>query len=138
MIEIRGLRKKLNDKWVLDGLDLDIHEGMSLVIMGPSGTGKSVLLKHMIGLIRQDSGDIFFNGKPLVALRKKEREALKMKFSYMFQGTALFDSMNVYDNVALPLREHTKLEESTIDIMTRIKLELVGLGGVDRRDALYD
>ncbi|MGD9350837.1 MAG: ATP-binding cassette domain-containing protein, partial [Desulfobacterales bacterium] len=87
---------------MLDGVNLNIYRGQITSIIGQSGTGKSVLLKHIIGLLQPDSGQVLFDGKPLAAMKKDERKALKRKFSYVFQDTALFDFLNVAENVALP------------------------------------
>ena len=103
MIEIRGLRKKLNDKWVLDGLDLDIHEGMSLVIMGPSGTGKSVLLKHIVGLFDPDEGEVFVEGMSVPRANGREIRKIRSRISYVFQNAALFDSLTAGQNIQLGL-----------------------------------
>jgi phospholipid/cholesterol/gamma-HCH transport system ATP-binding protein len=103
MIEIRGLRKKLNDKWVLDGLDLDIHEGMSLVIMGPSGTGKSVLLKHIVGLFDPDEGEVLVEGMSVPRANGKEIRKIRSRISYVFQNAALFDSLTAGQNIQLGL-----------------------------------
>lgn len=131
LIQFKDVHKHFVDKRVLDGINLSIYAGQITSIIGKSGVGKSVLLKHMIGLIRQDSGDIFFNGKPLVALKKKEREALKKKFSYMFQGTALFDSMTVFENIALPLKEKTSLRREEIGRRVHQKMEQLDLQAID-------
>jgi len=103
MIEIRGLRKKLNDRWVLDGLDLDIHEGMSLVIMGPSGTGKSVLLKHIVGLFDPDAGEVLVEGMSVPGANGREIRKIRSRISYVFQNAALFDSMTAGQNIQLGL-----------------------------------
>jgi len=103
MIQIRGLRKKLNDRWVLDGLDLDIHEGMSLVIMGPSGTGKSVLLKHIVGLFDPDEGELFVEGMSVPNANGKQIREIRSQISYVFQNAALFDSLTAGQNIQLGL-----------------------------------
>ncbi|MBT8462525.1 MAG: ATP-binding cassette domain-containing protein [Gemmatimonadetes bacterium] len=103
MIEIRGLRKNLNGKWVLDGLDLDIHEGMSLVIMGPSGTGKSVLLKHIVGLFDPDAGDVRVEGMSVPQANGKQIREIRSRISYVFQNSALFDSLTAGQNIQLGL-----------------------------------
>ena len=103
MIEIRDLRKKLNDRWVLDGLDLDIHEGMSLVIMGPSGTGKSVLLKHIVGLLDPDSGEVLVEGMSVPRANGKQIREIRSRISYVFQNAALFDSLTAGQNIQLGL-----------------------------------
>ena len=109
LIQIKDLGKSFDDNRVLNGVNLSIFEGEITSIIGKSGVGKSVLLKHIIGLISPDSGEILFEGRPLQAMTKDERRAVKRKFSYMFQGSALFDSLTVFDNIALPLKEKTRL-----------------------------
>ncbi|MGD8365719.1 MAG: ATP-binding cassette domain-containing protein, partial [Desulfobacterales bacterium] len=131
LIQFKDVHKHFGDKRVLDGIDLSVYAGQITSIIGKSGVGKSVLLKHMIGLIQQDSGDILFNGKPLIVLRKKEREALKMKFSYMFQGTALFDSMTVFENISLPLKEKSSLRREEIGRRVHQKMEQLDLNAID-------
>ena len=103
-IRVEKIRKSFHGKVVLDGIDLSIAEGESLVIVGPSGTGKSVLLKHLIGLIAPDSGKAYVDGQDFWALSDRERTAVRRKFGMSFQEGALFDSMTVFDNVAFPLR----------------------------------
>lgn len=103
MIQIRGLRKNLNEKWVLDGLDLDIHEGMSLVIMGPSGTGKSVLLKHIVGLFDPDEGDVLVEGMSVSKANGRQIREIRSRISYVFQNSALFDSLTAGQNIQLGL-----------------------------------
>jgi phospholipid/cholesterol/gamma-HCH transport system ATP-binding protein len=103
-IRVEKLRKSFHGKVVLDGIDLSIAEGESLVIVGPSGTGKSVLLKHLIGLIAPDSGKAYVDGQDFWALSDRERTKVRRKFGMSFQEGALFDSMTVFDNVAFPLR----------------------------------
>ena len=103
MIQIRGLRKNLNDKWVLDGLDLDIHEGMSLVIMGPSGTGKSVLLKHIVGLFDPDEGELLVEGMSVPKANGRQIREIRSQISYVFQNAALFDSLTAGQNIQLGL-----------------------------------
>jgi phospholipid/cholesterol/gamma-HCH transport system ATP-binding protein len=106
--------KSFNDKVVLKDVSLDILGGQVTVIIGKSGVGKSVLLKHIIGLLKPDSGEIFFKGKPLSTMNRKSMSELKSCFSYMFQNNALFDSMTVYENIALPLTEKTSLASAMI------------------------
>ena len=131
MISIRGLRKRLGTRNVLDGVDLDINTGESVVELGPSGTGKSVLLKHIIGLMRPDAGSIEIDGEQMVGLRESEMNVIRRRFGMLFQGAALFDSMSVAENVALPLREHTDMSEP--DILNRVteRLEWVGLKKIE-------
>jgi phospholipid/cholesterol/gamma-HCH transport system ATP-binding protein len=103
-IRVEDLRKSFHGKAVLDGINLSITEGESLVVVGPSGTGKSVLLKHLIGLVAPDSGRIFVDGRDFWALSNRERTEVRKEFGMSFQEGALFDSMSVFDNVAFPLR----------------------------------
>jgi len=128
-IEVKDLVVKYGDRKVLDGVSFTVKRGEVFVILGGSGSGKSTLLRNLVGLMRPTSGSIRVNGKDFTAMNDEQRTEARKKMGMCFQGSALFNSMTVGDNVALPLREHTKLEESTIEIMTRIKLELVGLGG---------
>ena len=114
LIALENVAKKLGPNQVLNGVNLRINEGEVTTIIGKSGVGKSVLLKHIIGLIQPDSGRILFQGLPLSKMKKKERKALKNKISYLFQGTALFDSMTVFDNIALPLKEKRILPKEKI------------------------
>jgi phospholipid/cholesterol/gamma-HCH transport system ATP-binding protein len=131
MIQIRGLRKRLGHKQVLDGVDLEIQTGESIVVMGRSGTGKSVLLKHIIGLMSPDEGSIEVDGVEVVGLREHELDDLRKRFGMLFQGSALFDSMTVGENVALGLREHAHLREAEIRRRVTERLEWVGLQGVE-------
>ncbi len=131
MIEIRELKKSFNGKVVLDGVNLDIKRGEISVIIGRSGEGKSVLIKHIIGLLKPDSGRILLDGKDITTMSEKEfREVLK-RFGMLFQGAALFDSMTVEENVGFALREHTDLPDSTIRKIVKEKLKRVGLEGVE-------
>ena len=131
MITIRGLRKRLGSRQVLDGVDLDVAAGETVVVLGPSGTGKSVLLKHIIGLMRADSGSIRVDGEEVVGRRERELNSLRRRFGMLFQGAALFDSMTVGENVALALREHTDLSEGEIRARVRERLDWVGLHDVE-------
>ena len=131
MIAIRGLKKRLGTKQVLDGVDLDINKGETVVILGRSGTGKSVLLKHIIGLMQPDTGTIEVDGQNIVGLREKELNAVRIRFGLLFQGGALFDSMTVGENVAFPLREHGDFSEAEIWAKVKDKLGVVDLVGVE-------
>lgn len=130
-IEVRDLVVKYGDRTVLDGVTFDVKRGEVFVILGGSGSGKSTLLRNLVGLMRPHSGTIHIGGKDFTAMDDEERLDVRKKMGMCFQGSALFNSLTVGENVAMPLKEHTKLEQSTIDIMTRIKLELVGLGGFE-------
>ena len=131
MIEIRGLRKKLGTKQVLDGVDLDIPTGCTMVILGRSGSGKSVLLKHIIGLMQPDDGSILVDGAPITGLKERELNEIRKRFGMLFQSGALFDSLTVGDNLALPLREHTRMSEPEIALRVKERLEWVGMPGVE-------
>ena len=131
MIRIRDLAKRLGSKQVLDGVNLDIQKGETIVILGPSGTGKSVLLKHIIGLMGPDRGSIEIDGENIVGMKEREMDAVRKRFGMLFQGAALFDSMTVGENVGLSLREHTKMKQAEIDRRVTERLEWVGLKGVE-------
>lgn len=127
-IEVQSVSKKFGGRVVLDAIRLDVIEGETLVILGGSGSGKSTLLRLMIGNLRCDGGDILVHQtKSLASMSGKEIDEYRKSIGVLFQSGALFNSMTVADNVALPLREHTDLPEETIEIMVKIKLELVGL-----------
>lgn len=123
LIEFKDVTKRFGVRSVLDQVNLQIYEGEVTTIIGLSGSGKSVLLKHIIGLLKPDEGTILFKGKPLSEMKKSESGANLAQMSYMFQDNALFDSMTVYDNIALPLRETTNLSKAKIDgrVMARIE-----------------
>ena len=131
MIKIRGLKKKLGSKQVLDGVDLDIETGETIVIMGRSGTGKSVLLKHVIGLMLPDAGSIEVDGEEIVGLSERDLNEIRKRFGLLFQGAALFDSMTVGENVGLALREHLRLGQAEVRRRVAERLEWVGLTGVE-------
>ncbi|NOT33791.1 MAG: ABC transporter ATP-binding protein [Candidatus Eisenbacteria bacterium] len=131
MIRIRGLSKRLGTRQVLDGLDLDVARGESLVVMGPSGTGKSVLLKHIIGLMKPDAGTIEVDGEEITALGERDLDEVRKRMGMLFQGAALFDSMTVGENVGLALREHQRWPEDRIREHVRERLQWVGLEGVE-------
>jgi phospholipid/cholesterol/gamma-HCH transport system ATP-binding protein len=131
MIVIEKLEKSFNGRPVLTGLDLEIKDGESLVVIGRSGCGKSVLLKHVIGLMQPEKGHVYINGSDLTKMKEKDLNKLRKKFGMVFQGAALFDSLSVGENVALPLREHTNLSDSEIGERVRGKLSLVELEGIE-------
>ncbi|OGW92112.1 MAG: ABC transporter ATP-binding protein [Omnitrophica bacterium RIFCSPHIGHO2_02_FULL_63_14] len=132
IISIRNLTKNFGPRRILDGVNLDIYEGETLVIMGGSGCGKSTLLRHLIGSIRPDTGEVWMFGRDIAKATEDEMDEIRKKFGMLFQSGALFDSMTVGENIALPLREHTKLDDNIIQIVIRMKLELVGLRGFER------
>ena len=131
MISIRGLKKSFVGKPVLQGLDLDIHDGESLAIIGRSGCGKSVLLKHIMGLMTPDEGTITIDGEDLGTMSLKRLYEVRQKFGILFQGSALFDSMTVEENIALALREHRIKSESDIKQIVQDTLTMVGLPGIE-------
>ena len=136
IVRLRGVAKAFDRKPVLAGLDLDIARGETLVVIGRSGCGKSVMLKHITGLIRPDAGEIFFEGEDITRFSRKKLFQMRMHFGMLFQGAALFDSLSVGENVALPLRTHTPLGEDEIRRKVCGTLELVGLADVyDRSPA---
>lgn len=130
IISIRGLTKTFDRVRVLDELDLDIRRGETHVVIGQSGCGKSVLLKHITGLLTPDAGQIFFRDEDITSFTRKKLFQMRMHFGMLFQSSALFDSMSVGENVALPLRKHTEMEEEEIRVMVCDKLRLVGLTDV--------
>ena len=131
IIQVRDLVTYYGERQILKGVNLDIYRGEILVILGRSGCGKSTLLRHLIGLMKPTSGQILIKGRDITTMNEDEMREILKKIGMLFQGAALFNSMTVGENVALPLREHTQLEDSTIQIMTRIKLDLVGLSGFE-------
>jgi phospholipid/cholesterol/gamma-HCH transport system ATP-binding protein len=130
-ILVEDLVVRYGDRTVLDGVSFEVRQGEIFVILGGSGSGKTTLLRTLVGLKRPSAGRILFQGEDFTAMSEDERIELRKKIGMSFQGSALLKSLSLTDNVALPLREHTALKEPTIDIMTRIKLELVGLGGFE-------
>lgn len=131
IIEITDLETHYGARKILKGVNLTVNPGETLVILGRSGCGKSTLLRHMVGLQKPTSGTVKIKGKDITRLSEDSAIEILKKVGVLFQGAALFNSMTVAENVSLSLREHTELEESTIGIMTRIKLELVGLSGFE-------
>lgn len=133
-IELRGLRKSFGALHVLRGLDLDIPRGRITCVIGRSGEGKSVLLKHILGLIEPDGGDVLVDGESMIHCTPTRRRRLLHRFGMLFQNGALFDSMTVFDNVAFPLRESkTTLSRKDLRELVEAKLELVGLRGVSAK-----
>lgn len=133
MIAIRDLHKTFGRLKVLEGISLDIQDGQSVVVLGRSGMGKSVLLKHIIGLLRPDSGSIRVDGIEVTTLSYADLDGLRKRFGMVFQLAALFDSMTVGENVGLALREHTKKGEGEINAIVAEKLRLVGLAGIEAK-----
>ncbi|MCA9404836.1 MAG: ATP-binding cassette domain-containing protein [Candidatus Omnitrophica bacterium] len=148
MIELTGVCKSFNGQVILDHVNLKVAAGEILVILGESGTGKSVLLKHMIGLIRPDAGEVKIEGKNIAHYTERKLLKLRRDIGFVFQEGALYDFMNCYDNIAFPLREHTKLKEKEISdkigkVLTLLDLKKVEAkmpaelsGGMKKRVAL--
>jgi phospholipid/cholesterol/gamma-HCH transport system ATP-binding protein len=130
-ISVKNLRVKYGEREILHGINFEVPAGETMVILGGSGSGKSTLLRTLVGLEKPSSGEIWIQGRDFANIPEKERDELRKKMGMSFQGGALFGSMTVGENVALPLREHTPLDESTIEIMVRLKLDQVGLSGFE-------
>ncbi|HVW33434.1 MAG TPA: ABC transporter ATP-binding protein [Acidimicrobiia bacterium] len=128
-IEVDGVHKTFGDQKVLDGLDIDFQEGTITTVLGPSGTGKSVLLKHIVALLYPDAGDIRVFGQSIMGMKDDQLFKMRENFGVLFQDGALFGSMDIYDNVAFPLRKHTKLPEDKIRPIVMQRLSEVGLEG---------
>ncbi len=131
VISLRNLRVSYGEREILHGINFDVMHGETMVILGGSGSGKSTLLRTLVGLERPSSGEIWLKGKNIASISSEEMDEIRKKIGMSFQGGALFGSMTVGENVALPLQEHTKLEESTIEIILRLKLDQVGLSGYE-------
>ena len=148
LIEFKGVSKCFDDRTVLNKVNLQIYEGQVTTIIGLSGAGKSVILKHIIGLLQPDEGTIMFRGKPISGMKRAEIRSSLAEMSYMFQDNALFDSMSVYENIAFPLQETTNLKKAEIDRRVTARLEQTELteaanrypselsGGMQKRVAL--
>ena len=134
MIRVQGLFKRFGEQAVLRGLDLDIATGEIMVVIGRSGGGKSVLLKHLIGLLRPDAGAVIVDGTDITRLRGGDLDRVRERYGVVFQGGALFDSMSVSDNVAFPLREKSRLGAAEIRGRVDEKLQQVGLTGMGHKD----
>ncbi len=130
MIEAKKVNKSFKGRMVLNQLDLNVAKGETLVIIGRSGCGKSVFLKHIIGIMKPDEGEILVDGVNVVQLSAKEINQFRLKFGMVFQGAALFDSMTVGENVGFGLTEHTQLSEKAVHERVEESLELVGLKGI--------
>jgi phospholipid/cholesterol/gamma-HCH transport system ATP-binding protein len=130
-ISVRNLRVNYGEREILHGISFEAPAGETMVILGGSGSGKSTLLRTLVGLELPSGGEIWIRDRNFAALRESERDELRKKMGMSFQDGALFGSMSVGENVALPLREHTPLDESTIEIIVRLKLDQVGLSGFE-------
>lgn len=131
MIKLIDVEKSFNGQVVLDRLNLEIPEGKITAVIGPSGEGKSVLIKHMIGLLKPDRGQVLVDGEDIAVMGRRRLNRVREKFGMLFQGVALFDSMTVFENVAFPLEEKTRLSGGEIRDRVHEALEHVGLRGVD-------
>lgn len=131
MIQVIDVHKSFGKQKVLDGVHLEIEDGKTTVIIGRSGGGKSVLLKHIIGLLKPDQGQVMVDGVDIAQLKDKELNEIRKKFGMLFQEAALFDSLTVGDNVAFPLREHTTMKEDEIQATVADRLHAVGLTGIE-------
>jgi len=134
VIRVQGLYRRFGEQAVLRGLDLDIATGEIMVVIGRSGGGKSVLLKHLIGLLRPDAGAVLVDGTDITRLRGRDLDHVRERYGVVFQGGALFDSMTVWDNVAFPLRERGGLGDAEIRGRVEEKLQQVGLAGMGHKD----
>jgi len=133
IVELRAVEKSFGPLHVLRGVDLALERGKATVIIGESGTGKSVLLKTMLGLIRPDAGQVFVDGQRIDNMRERDLVKIRRRFGYLFQMGALFDSLTAGENVAFPLAEHTKNSKERINQIVAEKLALVGLDGIQHK-----
>jgi len=131
VIEVRDLVTHYGSRQILHGIDMEVRRGEIMVIMGGSGSGKTTLMRNMLGLNKPTSGSIRVFGKDITRIRKRELYEIRRKIGVAFQGGALLGSLSVAENIELPLRQHTHLDESTIRIMSRMKLEVVNLAGFE-------
>ena len=127
MIELRDLHKRLGSRQILDGMTLSVGKGMNFVLMGPSGSGKSVTLRHIIGILKPDRGSVQVDGQEVSTMDRSQLMALRKRMGYLFQNGALINWLTVADNVALPLREHARLKNSEVDDRVMQVLRLVKL-----------
>lgn len=133
MIQVESLTKTFNGNLVLDNLSLHVEEGETVVVIGRSGCGKSVLLKHMIGLLKPDSGRVMVKGQDITPMGEKDLNRVRRLFGVVFQGSALFDSLTVAENVAFGLTEHTRMDHAEIEAKVARCLDTVGMGGVQSK-----
>jgi phospholipid/cholesterol/gamma-HCH transport system ATP-binding protein len=133
VVSLVGVHKAFDSLKVLDGIDLDMHRGQITVVLGPSGTGKSVLLKHIVGLIKPDKGHVYFEGRCVDAMTDRELVEMRTRIGYLFQMGALFDSMTVEENVCFPLLEHTRYSKKQRCDQARRVLAMVGLQGSEHK-----
>lgn len=133
LIQLKGVSKRFGRQIVLDNVSLDILKGEILTIIGKSGVGKSILLKHIAGLLEPDSGEILFKGEPLSRMSRKAKRAMRRSVSYMFQSTALFDSMTVFENIALPLKERNRARDQEISKIVEERTRQFDLSDVNQK-----
>ncbi|MDP8212572.1 MAG: ABC transporter ATP-binding protein [Candidatus Zapsychrus exili] len=131
VISVKNIKKTFQDRVVLEDINFDVHQGEIFVIMGGSGSGKSTLLRIMAGVIGFDSGNVSFNDKSLIDLSVEQKEQIRKRFGMCFQSAALLDFLTVEGNVSLPLKEHTGLDAKIISMISKMKLNLVGLAGFE-------
>ncbi len=132
-IRINTLTKSFGPQTIFEDVSMEIPKGLVTIVLGPSGTGKSVFLKHLVGLLRPDRGEVWVDGHNIPALKERDLYEVRKKFGVLFQDGALFGSMSLYDNTAFPLREHTKKSESEIRKIVMEKLAIVGLTGAEKK-----
>src|SRR5690348_16866691 len=129
LVQVRGLRTRIGAKMIFDGLDLDVPRGSITAVMGPSGTGKTTLLRHITGQLRPDAGSVIVDGEDVPKLSRRALFGLRERIGFLFQNSALLTDFNVFENVAFPLRQHTRLPEVLIRNIVLTKLQAVGLRG---------
>lgn len=133
MIEAHGLRKRFGEHLVLDGIDLRVDQGEAVAVIGRSGGGKSILLKHLIGLLQPDEGNVSVDERYITRMNERELLRVRSKFGMLFQGAALFDSLNVAENIGFALRRQGKLTNREFDLKVGEALEMVSLEGIERK-----
>jgi len=133
LVELRSVRKRFGSQVVLDGIDLRLERAEKLVVIGASGSGKSVLLKHIVGLLRPDDGEVWYDGRRLDSLTERRLMEVRRRIGFLFQMGALFDSLSVFDNIAFPVIEHTHATRESVRRQVEHKLSLVGLDGIGHK-----
>lgn len=133
VVRLVGVHKRFDDLIVLDGVDVSLRPGETTVVIGESGSGKSVLLKHIVRLLVPDRGEVWFHNERIDNIPERELARLRPRFGFLFQLSALFDSMNVADNVGFPVREHTRTSKDQIAAIVKEKLAMVGLDGIQKK-----
>lgn len=133
LIELKNLHKRFGRLVVLNGVELSIEEGKCLVVLGASGTGKSVMIKHIVGLLKPDAGEVWYDGRRIDTMTPRQLMDVRRDFGFLFQMGALFDSLNVGENIAFPLVEHTRKSQDEVSDIVARKLALVGLPGIEKK-----